>query len=97
VIYVDDNGKAEFDSTVAELSECLRHYYRAISPWMPTETKETLLKDLADYLDLNTPEETPTEEFPELKKYWKRDTVSRLELASIANCLRHDIKDPYET
>jgi hypothetical protein len=95
VIYVHDNGKAEFDLTVAELSECLRHYYRAISPWMPTETKESLLKDLADYLGPDTPEETPAEKFPDLKKYWRRDTVSKLELAIIANSIRHDLKNPY--
>lgn len=95
VTHVDDDGKAEFDGTVAELSECLRHYYRAVSPWMPDEIKQTLLKDLADYLSPNTPEETPSEEFPQLKKYWKKDTLSKLELSAIANCLSHDIRDPY--
>jgi hypothetical protein len=95
VIHVDDYGKAEFDGTVAELSECLRHYYRAVSPWMPAEAKETLLNSLKDYLGSDTPEETPVEQFPDLKKYWRKDTVSKLELAAIANCISHDLRDPY--
>ena len=42
-------------------------------------------------------DDNPIDDFPELRKYWSKDTLSQIELAVTANCLAHDILEPYKT
>ena len=82
----------------AEMDECLHFYKTRLSPSLSNEQKEKLMWHIYDYRLAHIPllDDNPISEFPELEKYWGKDTLSGLELVILQDQLYKDTHKPEE-
>jgi len=92
------NGNSEYEEQMLrdmdEMVRCLRLYGTRLSPGLATEEKEKLMRRIYDFRSKNHPlkDKYPVSEFPELEKYWEKDSLSGLELVIILDELYKEVR-----